>query len=109
MLFRSQILLCTGANSTGTCQYKVFEMGVCNQLAEPFWRDTRTFALDGEAFGCFPRATNCGDVCTSPSGCTLGGVDTHYRYKYDLSAVGWERLLSSFDCHPKEDGAAAAN
>ncbi|KAG8428681.1 hypothetical protein J3459_002544 [Metarhizium acridum] len=32
------VLLCTGANSTGTCKYSVYELNKCHQLTEPFYR-----------------------------------------------------------------------
>ncbi|PHH69224.1 hypothetical protein CDD83_5796 [Cordyceps sp. RAO-2017] len=93
-----QVLICTGANATGQCSYRVYEMDKCQQLAAPFHRNAATFAPDGDAFACYPRVTNCGDVCMSPTGCTFGAVNFSYPHKYDLRAIRWDKLLSSFSC-----------
>ncbi|CEJ93615.1 hypothetical protein VHEMI09193 [[Torrubiella] hemipterigena] len=93
------VLLCTGANQTGICQYKVVPFEECIQVPQIFYTNTRTFAPDGEEFYCYPRVTNCGDPCNLPTGCTSGYVDFAYQHKYNLTAVGWDRLVRSFDCH----------
>ncbi|KAL7792509.1 hypothetical protein V8C37DRAFT_380551 [Trichoderma ceciliae] len=92
------LLLCTGANATGTCEHGVYELETCHQLPAPFYRNTSTFAPDGEAFECFPRIGDCGSICTSPTGCTFGSVDFHYANKFNLGAIKWNTLISSFDC-----------
>lgn len=102
IILTGQILMCTGANATGTCDYSVYTMGDCHQLKAPFHRNINTFAPDGEAFFCFPRIGDCGSLCTSPTGCTFGQVDFSYENKYNLSAIRWDNLMSSFDCQLKE-------
>lgn len=92
------VLLCTGANSTGTCSYKVYDLNKCHQLPAPFNHNTSTFAPDGEAFTCFPRVTGCKDICKSPTGCTFGGVSFASPLKNDLGIIQWNTLISSFDC-----------
>lgn len=94
-----QVLLCTGANQSGICQYQVVPMEKCIPLPKVLYGNTRTFALDGDEFYCFPRVTNCGDPCNHPTGCTYGHVDFGYQHKYNLSAVGWDKVVHSFDCH----------
>ncbi|KAH6606841.1 hypothetical protein Trco_005994 [Trichoderma cornu-damae] len=96
------VLLCTGANATGTCSHAVYKLKTCHQLRAPFYRNTSTFAPDGEAFQCFPRVGDCGSICTSPTGCTFGGVDFGYAHKFDLGAIKWNTLISSFDCAMKQ-------
>ncbi|UKZ51568.1 hypothetical protein TrVGV298_005328 [Trichoderma virens] len=95
------VLLCTGANATGTCNYEVYKLDTCHQLKAPFHQNTSTFAPDGEDFECFPRIGNCGSICTSPTGCTFGSVDFNYEHKFDLGAIQWNNLISSFDCSKK--------
>lgn len=90
--------MCTGANATGTCEHKVWELNECHQLKEPFLENTKTFAPDGENFQCFPRLMDCGGICTSPTGCTFGAVAFDYEHKYDLSAIKWNKMIRSFDC-----------
>ncbi|EHK41434.1 hypothetical protein TRIATDRAFT_259330 [Trichoderma atroviride IMI 206040] len=97
----SQVLLCTGANATGTCSYSVYELKTCHQLPAPFHHNTSTFAPDGEDFECFPRIGDCGSICTSPTGCTFGAVDFSYKNKFNLGAIKWNTLISSFDCSLK--------
>lgn len=93
-----QVLLCTGANSTGTCSYEVYELDKCHQLKEPFYHNTTTFSPDGEEFYCYPRTTSCTDSCRSPTGCTFGSVDYNYENKNNLTVIGWNDIISSFDC-----------
>ncbi|KAM4057090.1 hypothetical protein HRG_003939 [Hirsutella rhossiliensis] len=94
------LLMCTGANATGTCKHQVYELNKCVQLEAPFYHNTSTFAPDGESFSCFPRVTNCGAICTSPTGCTFGAVNFTYEHKFDLGAIKWNTLIASFDCLP---------
>ncbi|KAF7562009.1 hypothetical protein G7046_g2137 [Stylonectria norvegica] len=92
------ILMCTGANATGTCQHKVYNMTTCHDLSAPYLQNIKTFAPDGEAFACYPRLTKCDGICMSPTGCTFGAVNFTYEHKYDLSAIKWDKLFKSFDC-----------
>ena len=91
--------MCTGANATGSCQYKVVKMETCHELAAPFWQNTSTFAPDGEAFYCYPYLVDCNGECMSPTGCTFGAVNFTYEHKYDLGAIGWNNYIRSFDCY----------
>jgi len=93
-----QVLMCTGANATGTCSYDVYPLNKCNQLSAPFLENTKTFAPDGEAFQCYPRLFDCDGICKSPTGCTFGAVDFDYENKYNLGALKWDTLIRSFDC-----------
>lgn len=77
-------------------------MKECQQLQAPFLTNTSTFAPDGESFYCFPRLTDCNGICTSPTGCTFGQVDFNYEHKYNLSAIGWNAYIRSFDCFVKQ-------
>ncbi|RSL83450.1 hypothetical protein CEP51_004485 [Fusarium floridanum] len=95
------VLMCTGANATGTCHYEVYKLKECNQLPPPFYKNIKTFAPDGENFACYPRVYDCGGICKSPTGCTFGKVDFNYEHKYNLSAIGWDTLFQSFDCFEK--------
>ncbi|PTB66308.1 hypothetical protein BBK36DRAFT_1200662, partial [Trichoderma citrinoviride] len=99
---KQQVLLCTGANATGTCNYSVYALDTCHQLPAPYHQNTSTFAPDGEAFECFPRIGDCGEICTSPTGCTFGSVDFDYANKFNLGAIQWNTLISSFDCSLKK-------
>lgn len=93
-----QLLTCTGPNATGTCKHQVYELNKCVQLEAPFYHNTSTFAPDGESFSCFPRVTDCGAICRSPTGCTFGAVNFTYEHKFDLGAIRWNTLIASFDC-----------
>ncbi|KAJ4268752.1 hypothetical protein NW762_002820 [Fusarium torreyae] len=96
------VLICTGANQTGTCNYQVYDLDKCHQLPKPYYLNTSTFAPDGENFECFPRTTGCKDICKSPTGCTFGAVDFNYKNKFNLTAIKWNNLFSSFDCSLKK-------
>ena len=74
-------------------------MQTCYTLEPPWHQNTSTFAPDGEGFHCYPRAYDCGAICTSPTGCTFGAVSFGYAHKYDLGAIGWNTLFRSFDCY----------
>lgn len=102
MLTSLKVLMCTGANATGTCHYEVYELKTCHQLPEPFHKNTTTFAPDGEHFACYPRTYDCGGICRSPTGCTFGAVDFNYEHKYNLEAIEWNHLIKSFDCALKK-------
>jgi len=100
------VLMCTGANATGTCHYEVYQLKTCHQLPPPFYKNIKTFAPDGENFACYPRVYDCGGICKSPTGCTFGKVDFNYEHKYNISAIGWDTLFQSFDCFEKRKPAA---
>lgn len=93
-----QLLLCTGPNRTGACKHQVYRLATCVQLEAPYLRNTSTFEPDAAAFSCFPRVTDCGAVCRSPTGCTFGAVNSTYKHKLDLGAIRWNTLIASFDC-----------
>ncbi|CAI6092053.1 hypothetical protein V2G26_013566 [Clonostachys chloroleuca] len=96
------VLICTEAHGTGICTWDTYTMGACNQLKEPYYHNVTTFAPDDNGFECFPRLMDCGVVCKSPTGCTFGAVDFWYKNKWDLSAIGWDTLMASFDCRYKK-------
>lgn len=96
------VLLCTGVNATGTCKYQVYPLNQCQQLEKPFYQNTNTFAVDGEDFECYPRLVDCGVICKSPTGCTFGAVDFNYEHKWNLSAISWDKYITSFDCQLKK-------
>ncbi|KAK3340540.1 hypothetical protein B0H65DRAFT_263085 [Neurospora tetraspora] len=93
------ILICNGPNASQACAYNVYEMETCYNLPEQFFRNASTFALDEGGWYCYPYIMSCGEICTSPEGCTLGGVSSQYEHKFNLSAVGWDHYISSFECH----------
>lgn len=41
----------------------------------------------------------CGGICMSPTGCTMGAVSSDYEHKYNLTEVGWNKYITSFECH----------
>jgi len=94
--------MCTGPNATGDCKHEIYDMNTCIQLEEPYLKNINTFAPDGEDFTCYPRTTSCDDICKSPSGCTFGPVAFNYEHKFNLSAIEWNDLFSSFDCTQKK-------
>ncbi|KAF4974236.1 hypothetical protein FZEAL_8836 [Fusarium zealandicum] len=100
------VLMCTGANATGTCHHEVYELKKCHQLPKPYYLNINTFAPDGEDFSCYPRVTGCDDICKSPTGCTFGAVDFNYEHKYNLSAIEWDTLFKSFTCSLKRNKTA---
>jgi hypothetical protein len=73
-------------------------MKKCYLVPEPWHRNVVTFAPDDAAFACYPRAYDCGQICTSPTGCTFGTVNFQSEFKNNLTAIGWDKLLQSFDC-----------
>lgn len=80
-------------------------MKKCHQLEAPYHQNINTFAPDGEAFECFPRVYDCGEICRSPTGCTFGSVDFNYVNKFNLSAIKWDGIMKSFDCSLKRKEA----
>ncbi|KAJ6782073.1 hypothetical protein PWT90_03151 [Aphanocladium album] len=101
--FPPQVLVCNGPNATGECVYIKNKLGECTQLQAPFRTNSSTFAPDGDNFACFPRLTDCDTICKSPTGCTFGQVDFNYEHKFNLTAIGWNTLIRSFDCFVKKD------
>ncbi|KAJ9149675.1 hypothetical protein NKR19_g5541 [Coniochaeta hoffmannii] len=93
------ILICTGPNATGTCTHEVYELDKCHNMTVGYANNASTFAPDGEAFLCYPYIMPCGGICTSPTGCTFGAVSFDYEHKYNLSAIGWDHYIASFECH----------
>lgn len=41
----------------------------------------------------------CGGICMSPEGCTLGAVSFDYQHKFNLTEISWDKSIRSFDCH----------
>lgn len=50
------------------------------------------------------NSQDCGGICTSPTGCTFGAVTYDYKNKFNLTAIGWDKYISSFECHLNETG-----
>ncbi|KAH8895137.1 hypothetical protein GQ53DRAFT_804699 [Thozetella sp. PMI_491] len=92
------VLICQGPNATEKCSYQVYKMNTCYNLDADFKQNAATFAPDGEGFQCFPRLVECGGICTSPTGCTFGGVSFNSDKKYNLTSIGWNKYITSFDC-----------
>ena len=44
----------------------------------------------------------CGGICRSPTGCTMGAVSWNYENKFNLTAVGWDKYITSFRCYRDE-------
>ncbi|KAK3391747.1 hypothetical protein B0T20DRAFT_488628 [Sordaria brevicollis] len=101
------ILICNGPNASPACIYDIYQMEICYDLPVPFLRNASTFVLDDGEWYCYPyildptgqNSMSCGGICTSPEGCTLGGVSPQYEHRFNLSAVGWGHYISSFECH----------
>lgn len=49
----------------------------------------------------------CDGICRSPQGCTMGPVSFDYVHKFNLTAVGWNKYITSFDCHRNQTGTQA--
>ncbi|KAI1078351.1 hypothetical protein F5B20DRAFT_225883 [Whalleya microplaca] len=92
------ILICNGANATGACHYEVYSMEECHEMPDGFSGNAKTFAPDGDGFFCWPHPGHCGEICTSPTGCTFGAVDFNSAVKWDLSTIQWDKLIEHFDC-----------
>ncbi|KAI1337931.1 hypothetical protein F5Y15DRAFT_417370 [Xylariaceae sp. FL0016] len=100
------VLLCQGADATGTCHYEVYSLEDCHDVPDGFSKNTKTFAPDGDDFYCWPRVGTCADVCMSPTGCTFGGaLYFSHPAKYNLSEIAWDTSLMSFDCHKNATSA----
>ncbi|SPQ26060.1 f6256023-dea7-4ad9-b616-15c82cfef3ce [Thermothielavioides terrestris] len=93
------ILICNEPNAQGHCEYGVYKLETCYNLPPALIHNAATFAPDGEAFFCYPYLMECGGICTSPEGCTLGAVSFNYEHKFNLTATGWNKYITSFDCH----------
>ncbi|KAI6092576.1 hypothetical protein F4821DRAFT_254025 [Hypoxylon rubiginosum] len=92
------VLICSGANATGACHYEVYSMQDCHNMPDGFSAATKTFAPDGDAFYCWPKIGTCNQTCTSPTGCTFGGVSFYNPVKWDLSSIQWDTRIQSFEC-----------
>ncbi|KAI0847901.1 hypothetical protein F5Y00DRAFT_107084 [Daldinia vernicosa] len=92
------VLICNGANATGTCHYEVYSMHDCHELPDGLINNAKTFAPDGDAFYCWPKVGRCDQICTSPTGCTFGAVSFYNPVKWDLSTIKWDTLITSFEC-----------
>lgn len=46
----------------------------------------------------------------SPTGCTFGAVSYDYENKFNLTKIGWNEYIESFECHLNrtEDGSSSA-
>ncbi|KAK3692438.1 hypothetical protein B0T22DRAFT_447278 [Podospora appendiculata] len=93
------VLICNGANAQGNCQYKKYKLDTCYNVTAPYYKNASTFAPDGDNFYCYPYMMSCGGLCMSPEGCTLGAVSFSFPNKFNLSAIGWDHYISSFECH----------
>ncbi|KUI64878.1 hypothetical protein VM1G_00316 [Cytospora mali] len=94
------VLICNGPHATGNCTYEVYNINQCYNVSAPFYQNAATFAPDGEEFYCYPYIMDCGGICTSPEGCTLGGVSYNTTNRFNLTAFeGWDHYISSFTCH----------
>ncbi|KAK3374984.1 hypothetical protein B0H63DRAFT_262752 [Podospora didyma] len=94
------ITMCTGANFTGTCEYRVWPLETCITLGAPFYKNTNTFVPDEGNWFCYPYLMDCGAICRSPTGCTMGPIDsTRPDYRTDLQLQHWDKMIRSFDCH----------
>ncbi|GAB1320766.1 hypothetical protein MFIFM68171_10976 [Madurella fahalii] len=96
------VLICAEANAGGLCEYAVYELETCHNLPEPLIKNAATFAPDEGPFFCYPRLLRCEDICRSPTGCTFGAVSSDYPNKFNLTAIGWDTLITSFRCHLNE-------
>ncbi|KAK3900912.1 hypothetical protein C8A05DRAFT_16842 [Staphylotrichum tortipilum] len=100
------VLICTDPNAQGHCEYAVYRLDTCYNLPPALINNAATFAPDGEAFFCNPYIMKCDDICKSPQGCTMGPVSFDYPHKFNLTAVGWNHYITSFDCHLNRTAAA---
>ncbi|KAI1854670.1 hypothetical protein JX266_000788 [Neoarthrinium moseri] len=100
------VLICQGANATGTCHYEKYTLDECHDLPTDLSGNASTFAPDGDNFFCFPKVGNCASICTSPTGCTFGAVDFNSPVKYDLSSIQWDHLIQSFRCQLNQTATA---
>lgn len=100
------VLICSDANGQGQCQYSVYELETCYDLPPPLLNNAATFAPDDAPFYCYPYLTKCGGICTSPTGCTFGAVSYDYENKYNLTKIGWNKYITSFECHLNATGTS---
>ncbi|KAK4662129.1 uncharacterized protein QC763_710860 [Podospora pseudopauciseta] len=92
------VLICTNPNATGVCTHETYQLNKCYNLPDGLRNNAATFAPDPGNFFCYPYLKVCGGICTSPEGCTMGPVDSDYPHRYNLTAVSWDRFITSFDC-----------
>ncbi|KAG7290279.1 hypothetical protein NEMBOFW57_000278 [Staphylotrichum longicolle] len=93
------VLICEKPHAQGHCEYAVYQLDTCYDLPPALINNAATFAPDGEAFYCNPYM--------SPQGCTMGPVSFDYVHKFNLTAVGWNKYITSFDCHRNQTGTQA--
>ncbi|KAK4151776.1 hypothetical protein C8A00DRAFT_16867 [Chaetomidium leptoderma] len=93
------VLICNDPNGQGHCEYAVYELEKCYNLPPALINNAATFAPDDAAFYCYPYIMECGGICRSPSGCTLGSVSFDYEHKFNLTEIGWNEYITSFECH----------
>jgi hypothetical protein len=48
------------------------------------------------------HSMECNAMCRSPTGCTMGAVSFESRHKFNLTAVGWNVYITSFDCYQNQ-------
>ncbi|KAL2170177.1 hypothetical protein VTG60DRAFT_5129 [Thermothelomyces hinnuleus] len=102
------VLICNDPNGQGHCEYAVYELEKCYNLPPALVNNAATFAPDDGPFYCYPYLTECGGVCKSPTGCTMGAVSSDYEHKFNLTEVGWNKYIASFDCHLNKTGDATS-
>ncbi|KAK4250535.1 hypothetical protein C7999DRAFT_38380 [Corynascus novoguineensis] len=93
------VLICNDPNGQGHCEYTVYELEKCYDLPPELVNNAATFAPDDAPFYCYPYIMECGGICTSPTGCTMGAVNYEYEHKFNLTEVGWNKYITSFECH----------
>ncbi|KAH6627660.1 hypothetical protein F5144DRAFT_576510 [Chaetomium tenue] len=93
------VLICTDPNGQGHCEYNVYELEKCYNLPPALIHNAATFAPDDAPFYCYPYLTECGGICMSPTGCTFGAVSYDYKNKFNLTRIGWNQYIESFECH----------
>ncbi|KAH6624505.1 hypothetical protein B0J18DRAFT_428484 [Chaetomium sp. MPI-SDFR-AT-0129] len=101
------VLICSDPNGQGVCQYNVYELEKCYNLPQGLVNNAATFAPDDAPFYCYPYLTQCGGICTSPTGCTFGAVSYDYENKYNLTKIGWNEYITSFECHLNQTTTAS--
>lgn len=99
--YAAQLLICTGPSGTGNCLDKDYKFDTCYDLPGNLTNNAATFAPLTIDFYCDIYLAACDSNCTSPTGCIQAHVGYYSREKYNLTALapGWDRLITSFDCH----------
>lgn len=93
--------MCTGPAATGNCSADWYDLGACHNVTTAFLDSTGTFAPADDSFYCYLYLTVCGGKCRSQTGCPPGLITYDSPEKFNLTALapGWDRLLTSFECH----------